>query len=96
MTGDNVSINVHYRFANIDGHRIFYPEAGPDDGPVLVLLHGFPSSSYMFRYLVPQLADPSHVGAPDHLGFGLTDSPTAEEFDYTFDALTDLTAKLLA
>jgi pimeloyl-ACP methyl ester carboxylesterase len=88
-------MNVHYRYAEVQGHRIFYREAGPDDGPVLLLLHGFPTSSYMFRDLVPKLADHYRVIAPDHLGFGLSDSPPVDKFDYTFDALTDLTAALL-
>jgi pimeloyl-ACP methyl ester carboxylesterase len=91
-----VSQDVHFRFAEVDGHRIFYREAGPDDGPALILLHGYPTSSYMFRDLVPKLADRYHVIAPDHLGFGLSDAPPVEEFDYTFGALTDLTAALLA
>src|ERR1700759_2164323 len=87
---------IHYRYAEIDGHQIFYREAGPDDGPVLLLLHGYPTSSYMFRDLVPKLANRYHIIAPDHLGFGLSDAPTVDEFDYPFDALTDLTAALLA
>jgi pimeloyl-ACP methyl ester carboxylesterase len=87
--------NVHHRYASIGGQQLFYREAGPDDAPVLVLLHGFPTSSFMFRNLIPALADRYHVIAPDHLGFGLSDAPSAEEFDYTFEALTDLTAALL-
>lgn len=87
---------VHHRFAEIDGHRLFYREAGATDAPVLLLLHGFPTSSYMFRELVPALADRYHVIAPDHLGFGLSDAPPVTEFDYTFDALTELTSGLLA
>ena len=86
---------VHHRYATVDGHRLFYRESGDPDAPAVVLLHGFPTSSYMFRNLVPALADRYHVIAPDHLGFGLSDAPPAEEFDYTFDALTDLTAGLL-
>jgi len=86
---------VHHRYATVDGHRLFYREAGLVDAPVLVLLHGFPSSSYMFRNLIPQLVDRYRVIAPDHLGFGLSDTPPAEDADYTFDALTDLTAGLL-
>ncbi|HEY7047908.1 MAG TPA: alpha/beta fold hydrolase [Jatrophihabitantaceae bacterium] len=86
---------VHHRYATVDGRRLFYREAGPADGPVLVLLHGFPTSSYMFRNLIPQLADRYRVIAPDHLGFGLSDAPSVDEFDYTFDALTDLTVGLL-
>lgn len=86
---------VHHRYATVDGHRLFYREAGNPDAPAVVLLHGFPTSSYMFRSLVPALSDRYHVIAPDHLGFGLSDAPSVEQFDYTFDALTDLTAALL-
>lgn len=86
---------VHHRYATVDGHRLFYREAGAPDAPAVVLLHGFPTSSYMFRDLIPALADLYHVVAPDHLGFGLSDAPPIEEFDYTFDGLTDLTAGLL-
>jgi pimeloyl-ACP methyl ester carboxylesterase len=86
---------VHHRYTNVDGHRLFFREAGKPDAPALVLLHGFPTSSYMFRNLIPLLADRYHVVAPDHLGFGLSDAPPVDEFDYTFDALTDLTAGLL-
>src|ERR1700756_1125909 len=86
---------VHHRYATVDGHRLFYREAGYPGAPALVLLPGFPTSSYMFRDLVPALADRYHLIAPDHLGFGLSDAPPVEEFDYTFDALTDLTASLL-
>jgi pimeloyl-ACP methyl ester carboxylesterase len=86
---------VHHRYATVGGHRLFYREAGPADAPAIVLLHGFPTSSFMFRNLIPQLADRYRVIAPDHLGFGLSDAPPMAEFDYTFDALTDLTAGLL-
>lgn len=86
---------VHHRYAVIDGHRLFYREAGDPAAPAVILLHGFPTSSYMFRHLIPALADCYHVIAPDHLGFGLSDAPPVDEFDYTFDALTDLTARLL-
>ncbi|MBI2698566.1 MULTISPECIES: alpha/beta fold hydrolase [Mycobacterium] len=87
---------VHHRYATIDGHRLFYREAGDPRHPTIVLLHGFPTSSYMFRNLIPELADRFHVVAPDHLGFGLSDAPSVDEFDYTFDALSDLTAGLLS
>src|ERR1700730_13454894 len=86
---------VHHRYLTVDGHRLFFREAGDPDAPTLVLLHGFPTSSYMFRQLIPVLADRYHLIAPDHLGFGLSDAPSVEEFDYTFDALTGLTAGLL-
>lgn len=86
---------VHHRYATVDGHRLFFREAGDPGAPKVVLLHGFPTSSYMFRGLAPALADRYHVIAPDHLGFGLSDAPPVEEFDYTFDALSTLTARLL-
>lgn len=86
---------VHHRYATVDGQQLFYQEAGPVDGPVTVLLHGFPTSSFMFRNLIPLLADRYHVIAPDHLGCGMSDVPPADEFDYTFDALAASTAGLL-
>ncbi|MFD9495266.1 alpha/beta fold hydrolase [Streptomyces sp. NPDC102256] len=86
---------VHYRYAAVGGQKLFYREAGPPDGPVVVLLHGFPSSSFMFRNLVPILAERYRVIAPDHLGFGCSDAPSVDEFEYTFDALAELTAGLL-
>src|SRR5690606_37514886 len=79
-----------------DGHQIFYREAGPADAPTVVLLHGYPTSSHMFRTLIPQLAEEYHVVAPDHLGFGLSDAPGVDEFDYSFDALARITSSLLA
>ncbi|MER5431794.1 alpha/beta hydrolase [Streptomyces sp. NPDC002588] len=86
---------IHHRYAVVRGRRLFYREAGPADAPTLVLLHGFPTSSSMFRNLIPLLADRWHLVAPDHLGFGQSDAPPVTEFDYTFDALTDLTQDLL-
>jgi pimeloyl-ACP methyl ester carboxylesterase len=91
-----MGVQVHHRYATVADHRLFYREAGSQDAPTLVLLHGFPTSSFMFRDLIPRLADRYHVIAPDHLGFGLSDAPSVDEFDYTFDALTDLTEGLLA
>lgn len=88
-------VAVHHRFAEVDGYRIFYREAGHRDAPPVVLLHGYPTSSHMFRHLIPRLADEYRVVAPDHLGFGFSDAPSVEEFDYTFDALAAITAKLL-
>ncbi len=89
-------VQVNHRFADVDGHQIFYREAGNPTDPTVLLLHGAPASSYMFRGLIPLLADRWHVMAPDLLGFGLSDSPTVAEFDYTFETLTDLTETLLA
>jgi pimeloyl-ACP methyl ester carboxylesterase len=87
--------NVTYHFTEIDGHRVFHREAGHRDAATVLLLHGAPASSHMFRHLIPLLADRYHVIAPDYLGFGLSDSPAVDEYDYSFDALTDMTAALL-
>lgn len=86
---------VHHRTATVNGMDVFYREAGDPRSPALVLLHGFPTSSHMFRNLIPELADTYRVIAPDMIGFGQSAMPTVDEFDYTFDALTDVTAGLL-
>jgi pimeloyl-ACP methyl ester carboxylesterase len=78
---------VHYRTADVDGHRVFYREDGDPSRPAVLLLHGFPSSSHMFRGLIPLLADSLHLVAPDLPGFGFTESPGRERFPYTFDNL---------
>jgi pimeloyl-ACP methyl ester carboxylesterase len=79
-----------YRTASIDGLNVFYREAGDAQAPVLLLLHGFPTSSHMFRELIPALADRYHVVAPDLPGFGFTDSPDRSSFKYSFDHLADV------
>jgi pimeloyl-ACP methyl ester carboxylesterase len=84
-----------YQYADIDGHKIFYREAGSSTNPTIVLLHGFPSSSHMFRELIPQLAGHFHVVAPDYLGFGYSDAPPASDFEYSFDNITAQIEKLL-
>lgn len=86
---------IHHRTVDVDGVEVFYRESGPSDAPAVVLLHGFPTSSHMFRNLIPLLADRYHVIAPDLIGFGASAMPAAEEFSYSFDALTDVTAALL-
>src|SRR3954463_12496487 len=88
-------VTVHHRYATVAGHRLFYREAGPAEAPTIVLLHGFPTSSHMYRHLIPALADRYHVIAPDYLGAGASDAPPVEEFGYTFDALAELTLGLL-
>lgn len=75
--------------------RAYAKPGDPADAPTIVLLHGYPTSSFMFRGLIPLLADDYHVIAPDHLGFGHSDAPLADEFTYTFDALAELTSGLL-
>ena len=82
-------------YATIDGYEIFYRDAGSADQPAVVLLHGFPSSSHMFRDLIPRLSGTFRVIAPDYLGFGYSDQPSAKEYGYTFDKLAGLTEKLL-
>jgi pimeloyl-ACP methyl ester carboxylesterase len=86
---------VHYRTASIEGVNVFYREAGPADAPAVVLLHGFPSSSNMFRNLIPALADRYHVIAPDYPGFGHSDMPDRARFRYGFAHFADITDTLL-
>ena len=78
---------IHHRRVDADGVRVHYREAGPADGPVLLLLHGFPSSSHMFRELMPRLADRYRLIAPDLPGFGFTEVPVARQYRYSFAAL---------
>ncbi|WP_030935317.1 alpha/beta fold hydrolase [Streptomyces sp. NRRL B-24720] len=90
-----MTYSVHHRTATVNGLEVFYREAGDSQAPDLVLLHGFPTSSHMFRHLIPALADRYHVIAPDHIGFGQSAMPALEDFPYTFDALTEVTSGLL-
>ncbi|MGW2726458.1 alpha/beta fold hydrolase [Streptomyces sp. NPDC001494] len=82
---------VHHRTVTVRGLEVYYREAGPSDAPVLLLLHGFPSSSHMFRDLIPLLADRYRVIAPDHIGFGRSAAPGPAEFSYTFAELAAVT-----
>jgi pimeloyl-ACP methyl ester carboxylesterase len=86
---------VSYRTVNVDGVEVFYREAGAETDPTLVLLHGYPSSSHMYRDLIPRLAEEFHVIAPDYPGFGHSDRPALDEFEYTFDHLAEFTASVL-
>ena len=79
-----------YCSTDVNGLKVFYRKSGPPDAPKLLLLHGYPSASHMFRDLIPQLADRFHVIAPDLLGFGQSDMPSRDSFPYTFRALTDV------
>ena len=85
-----------YHYANVRGRKLFYREAGAGNAPTIVLLHGFPSSSHMFRDLIPQLADKFHVIAPDYVGFGYSDAPSVHEFNYTFANLAAHIEQLLS
>ena len=84
---------VSYNTVEIDGLDIFYREAGDKSKPTVLLLHGFPTSSQMFRNLIPALADRYHVIAPDYPGFGQSSMPTVSEFDYSFDNLASVIEK---
>src|SRR5262249_47330498 len=86
---------VSYHHASVRGRKLFFREAGSKDSPSIVLLHGFPSSSHMFRDLIPQLLDKFHIIAPDYLGFGYSDAPSVQEFGYTFDSLAAHVEELL-
>ena len=86
---------IHYRTATVDGVKVFYREAGPADGPVVLLLHGFPTSSHMFRNLIPLLADKYRVIAPDYPGYGQSDAPDHTKFSYTFANQADVVDKLV-
>jgi pimeloyl-ACP methyl ester carboxylesterase len=81
---------ISYRTTNVDGLKIFYREGGPADAPTLLLLHGFPTSSHMFRNLIPLLADRFHIVAPDLPGFGQSDMPSRDAFPYTFAKLAEV------
>jgi pimeloyl-ACP methyl ester carboxylesterase len=84
---------IHYRTVQIDGLNVFYRESGPQDAPVILLLHGFPASSFMYRDLMARLSDKFHLIAPDYPGFGSSEAPSPLAFTYTFDRLADIVAK---
>ena len=86
---------TRYHSVDIDGQEVFYREAGDPQNPTVVALHGFPSSSHMFRNLISSLADRYHVIAPDHIGFGRSSMPAVTEFEYSFRKLTEITLALL-
>jgi pimeloyl-ACP methyl ester carboxylesterase len=86
--------SISYRHADVDGFNVFYREAGRRGAPKLLLLHGFPSSSHMFRDLIPKLADRFHIIAPDLPGFGQSDMPPRDRFAYTFDNLANVIDRL--
>ncbi|MFZ4842993.1 alpha/beta fold hydrolase [Mycetocola saprophilus] len=95
MTTTPAIPTVQYKTENLDGFEMFYREAGPADAPVVLLLHGFPTSSHMYRNLIPYLADRFRVIAPDLPGYGQSDAPAHTEFDYTFDNAALYVDKLL-
>jgi pimeloyl-ACP methyl ester carboxylesterase len=86
---------ITYHHAEVSNLKIFYREAGKKDAPTIVLLHGFPTSSFMFRNLIPLLAETNHVIAPDYPGFGFSDAPSVDDFEYTFDHLANVMEEFL-
>ncbi|MEV4545048.1 alpha/beta fold hydrolase [Micromonospora echinaurantiaca] len=86
---------TRHRTVALAGQQVFYREAGDPSRPTLVLLHGFPTSSHMFRNLIPALADEYHLIAPDHIGFGRSSTPPVDRFEYSFERLTEITLALL-
>ncbi|MDB5348526.1 MAG: 2-hydroxymuconic semialdehyde hydrolase [Schlesneria sp.] len=88
-----MATQVYYRTTTVDGLTIFYRETGPKDAPTIVMLHGFPSSSRMFEPLLARLGDRYHLVAPDYPGFGHSDAPGPDHFDYTFDRLAKVIDK---
>jgi pimeloyl-ACP methyl ester carboxylesterase len=94
-TGTRTPSATHYRSTIVDGVDMFYREAGPQDAPVVLLLHGFPTSSRMYRDLIPRLSDTYRVIAPDYPAFGQSGVPDRASFSYTFDGLADIVDHLL-
>lgn len=90
------AVQTLHKTIEIDGLNIFYREAGPKDAPVILLLHGFPTSSQMFARLMEDLGDEYHLIAPDYPGFGNSSMPTVDEFNYTFDNLANVVDKFIA
>src|SRR5688500_15118497 len=89
-------VRVKHRHVEIEGIRIFYREVGPEDAPVVLLPHGYPSSSFQFRNFMPPLADRWRLIAPDYPGFGYSDTPGRTRFAYTFDGYADLLERFTA
>ena len=86
---------VNYKTVTVDGLDIFYREAGPKNAPVILLLHGFPTSSFMFRNLIEELKDEYRLIAPDYPGFGYSSFPAVNRFDYSFDNLSEVMEKFI-
>lgn len=84
-----------YHHTSVGGQKLFYRQAGSKNARTIVLLHGFPTSSHMFRDLIPKIAERFHVIAPDYIGFGYSDAPDAKQFEYSFDNLAEHVEKLL-
>ena len=90
ISSNKETLPVHYKTVRVSEQDVFYREAGPESAPTILLLHGFPTSSNMFRNLIPLLANSFHVVAPDYPGFGLSSMPDHKSFAYTFENLTNV------
>lgn len=86
---------AYQRTATVNGRKVFYREAGDPSKPTIVLLHGFPTSSHMFRTLIHELSDDYHLVAPDHIGYGFSDMPPVDEFEYSFENMTAIELGLI-
>jgi pimeloyl-ACP methyl ester carboxylesterase len=95
MGSEKGGIMITYHHAEVSNLKIFYREAGKKEAPTIVLLHGFPTSSFMFRNLIPLLAETNHVIAPDYPGFGFSDALSVDDFGYTFDHLAGVMEEFL-
>lgn len=95
ITTESAAAQVLYKTAKVDNIEIFYREAGDPEKPTLLLLHGFPTSSHMFRNLIPALADDYHLIAPDYPGYGNSGAPSPDDFEYTFDNVAALVGRFV-
>ena len=95
MNKQNNQNKTEYKTVEINGQQIFYREAGPKDAPTILLLHGFPTSSHMFRNLMQSLSDEFHMIAPDYPGYGNSSMPSVDEFEYTFDNMAQIIDKFV-
>ena len=95
MNKTNNQNKTEYKTVRVDGLDIFYRESGPKDAPTILLLHGFPTSSHMFRNLMQSMSDRFHMVAPDYPGYGNSSMPSVEEFQYTFDNMAEIVDKFV-
>jgi len=95
MNKTQIEYMTKYKTVKINGINIFYREAGPKNAPTILLLHGFPTSSHMFRNLIQTLSDEFHLVAPDYPGYGNSSMPSVDEFDYTFENMANIIDKFV-
>ncbi len=95
QTAQANNTDIRYKTVEVEGVNVFYREAGNPSNPTILLLHGFPTSSHMFRDLIPQLADQYHLVAPDYPGYGQSSMPSIDEFEYSFDNMANIVDKFI-